>query len=80
MQCMQSSSGKEWNTDSYFSWQLRNMVSGQAVLQDRIDREEPRNHLDFRHRLDGEGKRYGKMIEYRYTTQLHPAHNWLGLI
>lgn len=25
----------------------------------------PRNHLDLRHRLDKDGKRYGKLIEYK---------------
>eukprot|EP01023_Acetabularia_acetabulum_P039275 TRINITY_DN3774_c0_g1_i1.p2 TRINITY_DN3774_c0_g1~~TRINITY_DN3774_c0_g1_i1.p2 ORF type:complete len:183 (+),score=23.29 TRINITY_DN3774_c0_g1_i1:183-731(+) len=37
------------------------------VLQQRLDEERPRNHLDFRHRLDSEGKRYGKMVEYRMS-------------
>ena len=34
-------------------------------LQQRLDKEVPRNHLDMRHRLDGDGNRYGKMIPYK---------------
>ena len=36
----------------------------QAELGDRLERERPRNSLDTRHRLDGDGKRYGKVIEF----------------
>lgn len=36
-----------------------------AELQRRIDNEKPRNHVDLRHRLDSEGHRYGKVIEYK---------------
>lgn len=36
-----------------------------AELQRRLDNERPRNHLDLRHRLDSEGNRYGKVIEYK---------------
>lgn len=36
-----------------------------AELQRRIDAEPVRNHLDLRHRLDKEGNRYGKVIEYK---------------
>mmetsp|Transcript_32688 Transcript_32688/g.72213 ORF Transcript_32688/g.72213 Transcript_32688/m.72213 type:complete len:174 (+) Transcript_32688:21-542(+) len=32
-----------------------------------MDREVPRNHLDMRHRLDGQGKRYGKVIDYKVS-------------
>jgi hypothetical protein len=34
-------------------------------LQQRLDKEVPKNHLDMRHRLDGDGNRYGKMIPYK---------------
>lgn len=36
-----------------------------TTLQDRIDNEPVRNHLDMRHRLDKDGKRYGKVIDYK---------------
>ena len=36
----------------------------QAELNSRLAKEKPRNHLDMRHRLDSEGKRYGKTIDY----------------
>ena len=36
----------------------------QAELKSRLAKEKPRNHLDMRHRLDSEGKRYGKTIDY----------------
>ncbi|KAL0020585.1 hypothetical protein WJX77_006442 [Trebouxia sp. C0004] len=36
-------------------------------LKDRLQKEKPRNHLDMRHRLDSEGKRYGKTIDYRVS-------------
>lgn len=29
--------------------------------------EKPRNHLDMRHRLDPQGQRQGKVIDYRYN-------------
>lgn len=38
-----------------------------AELQRRLDNERPRNHLDLRHRLDSEGKRYGKVIDYKVS-------------
>ncbi|GBF93803.1 hypothetical protein Rsub_06135 [Raphidocelis subcapitata] len=38
-----------------------------SELQRRLDAEKPRNHLDLRHRLDKEGKRYGKVIEYKLS-------------
>uniref|UniRef100_A0A061RDE6 Protein canopy 1-like n=1 Tax=Tetraselmis sp. GSL018 TaxID=582737 RepID=A0A061RDE6_9CHLO len=36
-----------------------------SELQSRLNKEVPRNHLDMRHRLDGNGNRYGKMIPYK---------------
>ncbi|KAL4428591.1 hypothetical protein ABPG77_008903 [Micractinium sp. CCAP 211/92] len=33
----------------------------------------PRNHLDLRHRLDKDGKRYGKLIEYK-MSELRVIH------
>jgi hypothetical protein len=29
-----------------------------------LEAEQPRNHLDMRHRLDKDGKRYGKVLDY----------------
>ncbi|KAL4434379.1 hypothetical protein ABPG75_000820 [Micractinium tetrahymenae] len=43
------------------------------VLIERLENEVPRNHLDLRHRLDKDGKRYGKMIEYR-MSELRVIH------
>lgn len=37
----------------------------QSELGSRLSKEKPRNHLDMRHRLDSEGKRYGKTIDYK---------------
>jgi hypothetical protein len=37
----------------------------QAELQQRLDAEIPRNLLDMRHRLDKDGNRYGKIINYK---------------
>lgn len=31
----------------------------------RLEEEAPRNHLDLRHRLDEQGKRWGKVIDYK---------------
>lgn len=39
---------------------------------ERLAKETPRNHLDMRHRLDKEGKRYGKVIDYRYVLSSYP--------
>ncbi|KAG2485716.1 hypothetical protein HYH03_015600 [Edaphochlamys debaryana] len=36
-----------------------------AELQRRIEKEPVRNHVDLRHRLDKDGKRYGKIISYQ---------------
>lgn len=36
-----------------------------AELYSRIKSERPRNHLDLRHRLDKDGKRYGKLVEWK---------------
>ena len=41
------------------------MVELQIELQARLEKETPKNHLDMRHRLDREGKRWGKVIDYR---------------
>jgi len=35
------------------------------ALATRISSEKTRNHLDFRGRLDGEGARYGKILDFR---------------
>ena len=47
-----------------------------SCLQDaflrRLSQENPvRNHLDMRHRLDKDGKRYGKVIDYRCGVCSH---------
>lgn len=40
----------------------------QDAFLNRLSKENPvRNHLDMRHRLDKDGKRYGKVIDYRYA-------------
>ena len=55
----------------------------QEVLRKRMDAEVPRNHLDLRHRLDAQGNRYGKVIDYKYVggASLLPVrgigHAWL---
>eukprot|EP00803_Ostreobium_quekettii_P001877 evm.model.scf_188.10 EVM.evm.TU.scf_188.10 scf_188:97175-98997(+) len=41
------------------------VVAGE--LQARMDEEGPRNSVDLRHRLDSNGNRYGKVIEYRFS-------------
>lgn len=38
----------------------------QDAFLERLSKETVRNHLDMRHRLDKHGKRYGKVINYRY--------------
>ncbi|KAG7667906.1 hypothetical protein Ndes2437A_g07918 [Nannochloris sp. 'desiccata'] len=38
-----------------------------AELSTRLANERPRNHLDARHRLDAEGKRYGKVIDFKIS-------------
>lgn len=38
-------------------------------LQRRLDAEFPRTHLDMRHRLDKDGNRYGKVINYKVSEQ-----------
>lgn len=37
----------------------------QEALTTRLANERVRNHLDMRHRLDEDGKRQGKVIEYK---------------
>ena len=44
---------------------LENYAYLQSELGSRLSKEKPRNHLDMRHRLDSEGKRYGKTIDYK---------------
>lgn len=36
-------------------------------LQQKIWLERPRNHLDMRHRLDKDGQRWGRVIDYRLS-------------
>ncbi|XP_024370686.1 uncharacterized protein [Physcomitrium patens] len=36
-------------------------------LEDSLANERPRNHLDYRHRLNSEGQREGKVIDYRLS-------------
>jgi hypothetical protein len=36
-------------------------------LSTRLANETPRNHLDARHRLDANGKRWGKLIDFRIS-------------
>ena len=38
-----------------------------AELEKRLEAEKPRNHLDMRHRLDPNGKRWGPVIEYKIS-------------
>lgn len=38
-----------------------------SELLERLEKERPRNHLDMRHRLDKDGKRYGKVIDYKVS-------------
>jgi hypothetical protein len=40
-------------------------LHAQYELQLRLDKETPRNHLDMRHRITSDGKRYGKVIDYK---------------
>ncbi len=37
----------------------------QAELLDRLANEKPKDPLDLRNRLDSQGKRYGKVIDFR---------------
>ncbi len=37
----------------------------QEELIARLDAEQPRNHLDLQHRVGPDGKRWGKVIEYK---------------
>lgn len=43
------------------------------VLTQKLEEEVPRNHLDMRHRLDKEGKRWGKVIDYK-MSELRVIH------
>ncbi|WIA40454.1 hypothetical protein OEZ86_013810 [Tetradesmus obliquus] len=40
-----------------------------AELQRRLDAEVKRAHLDMRHRLDKDGNRYGKILDYKVSEQ-----------
>ncbi len=47
----------------------------QAELLDRLGNEKPKDPLDLRNRLDSQGKRYGKVIEFRCVASfLHDMH------
>lgn len=48
----------------------------QVELQRRLDAEFPRTHLDMRHRLDKDGNRYGKVINYKWVPEIF-ADSWL---
>lgn len=50
---------------SFSSRSLQHHFCLQSELLQRLEKERPRNHLDMRHRLDKDGKRYGKVIDYR---------------
>ena len=39
----------------------------QAELLDRLAKEKPKDALDLRNRLDSQGKRYGRVIQFRCT-------------
>jgi hypothetical protein len=39
--------------------------TSQDVLVGRLEAEVPRNHLDMRHRVGPDGKRWGKVIAYQ---------------
>eukprot|EP00898_Chlorokybus_atmophyticus_P000906 jgi/Chlat1/1816/Chrsp135S02140 len=38
-----------------------------AELETALTKERPRNHLDMRHRLNSQGQREGKVIDYRLS-------------
>lgn len=52
---------------AHHSHSLYATPSSQAQLRAKLESEAPRNHLDARHRLDKDGKRYGKVIEYKLS-------------
>lgn len=41
----------------------------QNRLGERLGSEVPRSELDLRHRLDSQGNRYGKVLDYKYGVQ-----------
>ena len=41
--------------------------AAQAQLRARLESEAPRSHVDARHRLDKDGKKYGKLIKYELS-------------
>jgi hypothetical protein len=47
-----------------------------AELQRKLEAERPRNHLDMRHRLDKHGKRYGKVIPWRWVVPSRSSWQW----
>ena len=44
---------------------LLHLADLQAELLDRLANEKPKDPLDLRNRLDSQGKRHGKVIEFR---------------
>lgn len=38
-----------------------------AHLAEKLDNEKPRNHIDVRHRLDQNGNRHGKVIDFKIS-------------
>ncbi|CAI5989954.1 unnamed protein product [Closterium sp. NIES-64] len=42
-------------------------VRGGSLVQVILEKERPRNHLDMRNRLNSQGKREGKLIDYRVS-------------
>jgi len=52
-------------------WRVSSSVSvfydRQTELSNRLHKERPRNALDVRHRLDKDGKRYGKVIDFKVS-------------
>lgn len=59
----------------------------QDAFLGRLSTERIRNHLDMRHRLDKDGKRYGKVINYKCEAfahrqlcpKLYSMHHHLGI-
>ena len=59
----------------------------QAELLDRLAKEKPKDALDLRNRLDSQGKRYGRVIQFRcrdhaciQQNSACPAHNTPALM
>ena len=49
-------------------------LDSQAELLDRLANEKPKDPLDLRNRLDSQGKRYGKVIEFRWVCSFTRCH------